>query len=230
MIKAILMDWNGVVIDDEHVQCEAYREVMKPFEIDLTEDDYFSRMGMNDRVFVRSVLEAAGREFDEGDIDEVVDAKTAKWRESISKAVPLFDGIENFVKKCSNEMAVGVVSMARREEIDMVLERTGLGKYFSVVLSAEEISTYKPDPECYREGFRRIDLTRIGNGGLPMVHSDCLVVEDSPAGVRAGKAADLPVLGIANTVAAGELRTAGADAVAVRLDDWMPESIRRVFG
>ncbi|MBK9164343.1 MAG: HAD family phosphatase [Acidobacteria bacterium] len=69
MIKAVLMDWNGVVIDDEQVQCEAYREVMKPYGIEMTDEDYYSRMGMNDRVFVRSVFEAAGKEISESDID-----------------------------------------------------------------------------------------------------------------------------------------------------------------
>lgn len=229
MIKAVLMDWNGVVIDDEQVQCEAYREVMKPYGIDLTDEDYYARMGMNDRVFVRSVFEAAGKEISEDEIDSVAGAKTARWRESVQQSVPLFEGVENFIKKTSTELDLGIVSMAKREEIELVLDLTGLGPYFSVVLAAEDIHTYKPDPTCYREGFRQIDLARVAKGGLPMVHEDCLVIEDSPAGVKAGKAADLPVLGVANTVSADELRAAGADAVAKRLDDWMPESLRRVF-
>lgn len=229
MIKAILMDWNGVVINDEQIQCEAYREVMRPYGIDLTDEGYYARMGMNDRAFVRSVFDEAGKPIDENELQSVLAAKTERWRESVSNDVPLFDGVENFVKKSSKELALGVVSMAKREEIDHVLDLTGLRPYFSVVLSAEDIATHKPDPECYREGFRQIDLHRIAQSHLPMVHADCLVIEDSPQGVQAGKAADLPVLGVTNTVSADVLRTAGADATAVRLDDWMPESLRRVF-
>ncbi|MBX3244926.1 MAG: HAD family phosphatase [Acidobacteria bacterium] len=229
MVKAILFDFNGVIIDDEHVQCAAYAEVMKPYEIDLTEEDYFSRMGMNDRVFVRSVFEEAGKPVDDQILDSVVGAKTAKWRESVMETVPLFDGVDNFIRKCANELALGIVSMAKREEIDLVLEKTGLGECFSVIISAEDISTYKPDPTCYREGFRQIDLHRIAASHLPMNHDECLVIEDSPAGVMAGKAADLRVLGIANTVSSDKLKAAGADAVATHLDDWMPETLRRVF-
>lgn len=62
-----------------------------------------------------------------------------------------------------------------------------------------------------------------------MTHSECLVVEDSPPGVVAARNADLPVLGVANTVSPEALRNAGAGAVAKDLRDWMPESIRRVF-
>jgi HAD superfamily hydrolase (TIGR01549 family) len=228
MIKAVLMDWNGVVIDDEQVQCDAYREVMEPHGVELTNEMYYERMGMNDRVFVASVFEAAGKDIDDATLNEVVTGKTGKWRESVQKSVPLFEGVENFIVKTANEMELGIVSMAKREEIDLVLELTGLSPYFTVILSAEDIITYKPDPACYRKGFRQIDLARVAKGHLPMVHADCLVIEDSPAGVMAGKAADLPVLGIANTVSADELRAAGADAVTKCLDDWFPESMRRV--
>ncbi|MDM7923741.1 MAG: HAD family phosphatase [Pyrinomonadaceae bacterium] len=229
MIKAILMDWNGVVINDEQVQCEAYKSVFKEHGVELTDEGYYARMGMNDRAFTTSVFEEAGKTLDDATLAGLIEAKGAKWRESIEKDIPLFPGVENFVKKCSQEMAVGIVSMAKRPEIELVLEKTGLRPYFSVIVSAEDIATYKPDPACYREGFRKIDLYRVANGSLPMVHGDCLVIEDSPAGVMAGKAAELPVLGVANTVPGDQLRAAGADAIATRLDDWFPETMRLVF-
>jgi beta-phosphoglucomutase len=229
MIKAILMDWNGVVIDDEQVQCDAYKEVFEPYGVELTDEGYYARMGMNDHAFVASVFEEAGKPIDDNEMQSVLGAKTAKWRETVSQSVPLFDGVENFIKKSSQEFALGVVSMAKREEIDLVMDLTGLAPYFSVILSAEDIATHKPDPACYREGFRRIDLHRISQSHLPMIHADCLVIEDSTQGVQAGKAADLKVLGVTTSVPAEKLRAAGADAVAKRLDDWMPDSMRRVF-
>lgn len=229
MIKAILFDWNGVVIDDEQIQCDAYKEVMKPYDVELTNDGYYARMGMNDRVFVASVFEEAGKTPTDDEITAVVTAKTAKWRETVTKRVPLFDGVENFVRKCAEEFDLGIVSMAKREEIDHVLDLTGLRECFSVILSSEDIATYKPDPACYREGFRQIDASRTGRGDHALVHSECLVIEDSIAGVKAGRAADLPVLGVTSHVSADDLRAAGAGAIADRLDDWMPESMRRVF-
>ena len=119
--------------------------------------------------------------------------------------------------------------MAGRNEIDHVLERSGLAGFFSTVVSAANVSKCKPDPECYRIGFREIDLVRVSQGHLPMTHSECLVIEDSPPGVAAARTADLPALGVANTVPAGELRAAGAAAVAADLRDWMPDSIHLVF-
>jgi beta-phosphoglucomutase-like phosphatase (HAD superfamily) len=143
--------------------------------------------------------------------------------------MPLFDGVENFFRKMSMELSLGIVSMAKREEIDFVLETVGIADCFTVIISSENVTKCKPDPQCYREGFRLLDLARTAEGHHPMVHADCLVIEDSPPGVAAGVAAGLPVLGVTNTVTAEQLRAAGAGAVTKKLDDWMPESVRRVF-
>jgi beta-phosphoglucomutase-like phosphatase (HAD superfamily) len=57
MIKAILFDFNGVIIDDETIQMKAYEQVLKGHEIALTEELYFGALGMDDRTFVRSMFE-----------------------------------------------------------------------------------------------------------------------------------------------------------------------------
>lgn len=229
MIKAILMDFNGVIIDDEPVQMKAYQEVLKEHGIDLTEEDYFASLGMDDHTFVRNAFKVKGKAEPNGKTDEIVDAKFAKWKEVVSAGLPLFAGIENFVEKMSNEFALGIVSMATRREIDHVLELSGMTKHFSTIVSSEHVVNCKPDPECFRIGFREIDAVRITQGHLPMNHADCLVIEDSPPGIVAARNADLVALGVTNTVSAADLRAAGAAAVATDLRDWMPESIRRVF-
>lgn len=229
MIKAILTDFNGVIINDEPIQHEAYREIFHEHGIDVTDAMYYSRLGMDDKTFVASILEEAGKPADMDHVLELSAEKTARWRNIVSDAMPLFDGVENFFRKMSKELSLGIVSMAKREEIDFVLETVGIADCFSIVISAENVIICKPDPECYRIGFRELDLARTNIGHLPMVHADCLVIEDSPPGVVAGTNAGLPVLGVTNTVSAEQLRAAGAGAIAKNLNDWMPDSVRRVF-
>lgn len=229
MIKAILMDFNGVIINDEPIQHTAYREIFGADGIDVTDEMYYSRLGMDDKTFVASILEEAGRPADFEHVLELTAAKTEHWRNIVAEAMPIFDGVVNFVRKCEKELSLGIVSMAKREEIDFVLETVGIADCFSVVISAEEVGNCKPDPECYRRGFRELDLARTAAGHLPMVHEDCLVIEDSPPGVMAGRRADLPVLAVTNTVPADALRAAGANAIAADLNDWWPETLRRVF-
>lgn len=229
MIKAILMDFNGVVIDDESIQMRNYQEILAKEAIAMTREDYYSSLGMDDRRFIEAAFQRAGQTATPNKVLEIMEAKTEAWLESVADHLPLFPGIESFIRKASNEFALGLVSMCNRQEIDYALERSGLRELFSVVVSAEMVSASKPDPECYRLGFRMIDAARVSQGHLPITHPECLVIEDSPPGVEAGVRADLQVLGVTNTVSEEELRKAGARWVAKDLNDWWPESIRLAF-
>ena len=223
------MDFNGVIINDEPLQLKAYQEILKSENIDLTEEQYYSCMGMTDAELIAAAFKFNEKYLPEEKVDGFITQKTAKWREIVDREIPLFDGVENFVRKMEKEFALGVVSMARREEIEYILEKINLINCFSVIVSAEDVSVSKPDPECYLTGFNEVDAVRTRRGGNPIVHRDCVVIEDAPQGIRAGKSAGLKTLGITNTVSADKLREAGADVVSKSLADWMPDSFRRVF-
>ncbi len=229
MIKAILMDFNGIIINDERIQMQAYQEILKKEDIELTEDDYFSSLGMNHETFINKIYDRACKTLEGNKSMEISTAKTNRWRDLVTEELPIFEGVENFVHKMSQEFALGIVSMSKREEIVYVLERANLARYFSAIISAEDVTECKPNPQCYRAGFRTLDAWRTSHKHLPMTHEDCVVIEDSPAGVRAAKAADLYALGVTNTVSAEQLREAGADSVTKNLNDWMPATFRQVF-
>ena len=229
MIKAILLDFNGVIVDDEPIQMRAYQEVMSNEGIDLTEESYYECLGMNDEAFITTIYERAEKEMSREKLIELVEAKTAKWKEIINDNIPLFYGVDEFLKRMKNKFTLGLVSMARRIEIDYIFENTGLEECFAVLVSAEDVSTTKPDPECYRKGFKLVDAFRTSKGKNPITHKQCVVIEDSPQGIISGRTARLKTLGVVNTVDAKELRAAGADAVTENLNDWSPESFNRVF-
>lgn len=230
MIKAILMDFNGVIVDDEPIQMKAYQEILKGEGIDLTEEDYYACMGMNDKIFVENAYKRANKTADANKVLEITQAKTNKWRDSIATEVPVFDGVDNFVKKMvSGDITLGIVSMAKREEIEYVLERIGLREYFTTIVSAEDCENCKPDPEVFYKGFTQLDAQRTANGRNPIVHGECVVIEDSAAGVKGAKIAGMKTLAVTNTVPEQVLREAGADVVTKKLDDWMPDSFQLIF-
>jgi len=74
MIKAILFDFNGVIIDDETIQMKAYEQVLKGHEIALTEELYFGALGMDDKTFVRSMFEHAKKPLTDPVLETVLDA------------------------------------------------------------------------------------------------------------------------------------------------------------
>lgn len=229
MIRAILFDFNGIIIDDEPIQMKAYQEVLKAEGVEFTEEDYYQCTGMDNREFVQTQYKNAGKELADEKMVELIGKKNESWKRTVDEQLPLFEGVENFVKKCSRRFALGIVSMADRREIDHVLERAALGDSFSAIVSAEDVSKNKPDPECYLKGFQRLDQNRMKEGHYPLIHKECLVIEDSPQGIRAAKAAGMKVLAVTNTFDEKTLREAGADSVTRDLNDWMPESVAQVF-
>lgn len=229
MIRAILMDFNGVIINDEPLHFKAYQEIFKGEGVDITEEDYYRCTGMNDVSFIRTQFNNADKIFDEEKIKDITARKTAAWRKLVDQEIPLFEDVDNFIKKCAKRFAMGIVSMAKREELEHVLMRTALADQFTAIISAEDVGTYKPDPECYLEGFRKLDKFRVSQGHYPLVHRECLVIEDTPQGIEAGKRAGMKVLAVTNTFDEKTLRDAGADSVTKNLNDWMPESIAQTF-
>src|SRR5262245_42894646 len=147
MIQAIFFDFNGVIIDDERLQMTAYQEVLKGYGIQLTEEMYFSALGLDDKGFVRAAFERAGKEMSADNLRDVLAAKSKLHRGLIADELPLFPGVVTFLKSSARHFGLGVVSMATRDEIDYVLDRAGLKSLFSVVISTENVNICKPAPD-----------------------------------------------------------------------------------
>ena len=231
MIRAILFDFNGVIIDDEKLHLEAYRKALDAEGVELTEADYYHCLGMDDLTFARAAFERAGRTATDEQLRSVIRRELELHRELIRDELPLCPGVVTFVKAASRAWPLAVVSMATRDEIDYVLERAHLAGHFSTVVSAEDVpaGACKPDPACYLRALELLNQTRP-HTQPPLAPSSCLVVEDSPPGIQSGKAAGMRTLGVTNTVAEAALRAAGADVVTARLSDWTPDAVYHVFG
>jgi beta-phosphoglucomutase-like phosphatase (HAD superfamily) len=229
-IQSILFDFNGVIVNDEPLHMQAYREVFGARGIEISDDEYFSLLGADDMTFVRTIFERAGRQAGPAEIEEARAEKSEKYHGLIAGEIPLFDGAENFIKSCAHYFALGIVSMAPRAEIEDILRRARLRDCFSLIVSAEDVPRPKPDPLCYKLGFVRLDDIRCTQQGrFPMSNGECLAIEDSPPGIRAARGAMLPTLAVTNTVPEKNLRDAGADVVTCSLVDWTPEAVSGAF-
>ncbi len=229
MIRAILMDFNGVIINDEHIQMKLYQEIFKEEGFEMSEEEYFACTGMDDETFIKHHFNRINKVLSAEKIVEVRTKKADAWRKVIDKDMPLCDGVENFIRKCSGRFAMGVVSMANREDIEYVLNKIGVRRFFTKIIDAEDVTVCKPNPQAYLECFKYLDRRRIADGHYPLNHGECLVIEDAPQGIQGGKNAGMKTLGVTNTFEAEILRKAGADSVTKSLVDWMPDSIVQVF-
>ena len=229
MIKAIFFDFNGVIIDDETIQMKAYQEVLRGHQIELKEEWYFSALGMDDRTFVKAMFEKGKRPLTDPVLETVLGAKTDLHRQMIEDELPLFPGVITFLKAASRHFSLGLVSMANKTEVGYVFQRASLTPLFSVIVTAEDASACKPDPDCYLTGLRKLNEKRQHERKLPLLANECLAIEDSPPGIQSARAAGMRTLGVTNTVSNGDLRVAGAEVVTASLADWTVDSVKLLF-
>jgi phosphoglycolate phosphatase/beta-phosphoglucomutase len=229
MIRAIFFDFNGVIIDDERLQLQAYQTVMREHDIELPEDWYFDALGMDDRTFVRAIFERAQKPLKDEILESVLAAKTQLHREMIADELPLLPGIPTFLKAAARHFSLGLVSMANEIEVGYVFERARLAPLFSVVVTAEHVSLCKPAPDCYRAGLRLLNEKRQQERQLPLLPKECLAIEDSPPGIQAARGAGMRTVGVTNTVSEAALRGAGAEVVTPSLADWTVDAVRHLF-
>jgi len=229
MIQAIFFDFNGVIIDDELLQMKAYEEVLAEHGIALTEEWYFSALGMDDSTFVRAMFQRAEKPLSAEAHAKVLTRKTDLHRKMIEKELPLFPGVVTFLKAASRDFSLGLVSMANKEEVGYVLERANLASLFSILVMAGEVDACKPSPDCYHCGLKKLNAKRSSERLLTLLPGECLAIEDSPPGIQSAREAGMRTLGITNTVTEEELRAVGAEVVTSSLADWTAEAVKLVY-
>lgn len=230
MFPATFFDFNGVLVNDELVHLETFREVLATLGVSLSEEDYFSKyLGFDDAGAFGAVLRDAGRAPSDEQLAGLIEAKRPLYMKRARAALPTFPGAAELVRRRAAAGPALVVSGALRDEIELGLEVLGVRDSISAIVSAEDTRACKPDPEGYALGVRW-----LARRGQEQAARRGLVIEDSLAGVEAAKAAGLPCVGVAHTYSERELSEAGADAVAptlARIDDALLAALfHRLYG
>ncbi|SPP64821.1 HAD family hydrolase [Nitrospira lenta] len=206
MIRAILFDFNGVLADDETVHVECFCQALHEFGLALSTTEYYGTyLGMDERSCTALLIAAREGQSDAELVRQIQDRKAELFRCHPAAQKPaLFPGVIEFVQAARPLCRLAVASGGRREQIDRALHGTAIERAFERIVSADDCPVGKPDPAIYL-----LTLTRLNDGVRPLLRPDeCLVIEDSKAGIRAARAAGMSVLGLATTYQADELREA----------------------
>ena len=230
MFPATFFDFNGVLVNDEVVHFETFREVLAGLGVSLSEHDYLHRyLGFDDAGAFRAILEDAGQRPSSDQVAALIEAKRPLYMARARAALPTFAGAAELVRRRAVAGPALIVSGALRDEIELGLEVLGVRSAIQAIVSAEDTRACKPDPEGYLIGIRL-----LAERGQADIAARGLVIEDSLAGVEAAKAAGLPCVGVAHTYSEDELRGAGADAVAITLahidEPFLLSLYRRLYG
>ena len=217
MISAVVFDFDGVLIDSEPLHFAAYQEVVSSFGIELTPEDYCEHyLGADDRGVFRKLAKARGWELDDSQIDSLVEEKTRAFDAVLERNDVLYPAARSCIERLATEFPLGIASGAFRHEIEMILRRSGIERWFRFIVAAGETARSKPWPDPYA---RAAQLHRAAP-------SECVAIEDSRAGIASAKAAGLRCVGITTTYPASEL--GAADHVIESLEEFTPELIRKL--
>lgn len=229
MLRAILFDFNGVLVDDEPIHLEMFQRVLGEEGVSLTAGDYYARyLGLDDRSCFAAVLTAAGEQPSVPRLMRLITRKSSYYRERIrEQGYPLFPGAAELVRELAAAgRMLGVVSGALRDEVEGALRQAGLRDLFKVLITAEDVAEGKPAPEGYLRALE--DLNSVPPLPERLIHPhEVLAVEDSPAGLAAAAEVGFVTLGVAQSFPAARLRD--ADAVADRLQGMTLPRLEQLF-
>ena len=199
-MPALLLDFNGVIINDEEQHRVALTSALESYGIPLTTAEYYrDYLGFDDRECFRHAFRKAGVELDRDRLVEAIGRKGAAYEAAIAEQMDLVPGATAFIEAASREgLAIAIVSAARRSEIEYVLNSAGVLDLVDAIVAAEDVTSCKPSPEGYLYG---LDLLRADP-------ADAVAVEDSIPGMQAARAAGLRVAMLATSHPREELAMA----------------------
>jgi HAD superfamily hydrolase (TIGR01509 family) len=213
VIEAVVFDLDGVLLDSEQVWDEVREELVKERGGRWHEQAQTEMMGMSSVEWSRYMHD----ELDLPEPPEEISAEVVRRLDEVyRKQLPLIDGAREAVERLAARWPLGLASSSNREVIDLVLDLSGLARYFRVTVSSEEVPRGKPTPDVYLEAAR----------GLGVPPERCAAVEDSHNGIRSAKAAGMRVIAIPNQhYPPGEEALALADVTLGSLAELTPSIV-----
>ena len=185
MIRAILWDNDGVLVDTEGLYFQAGHEVLATQGVELTHKD-FAEQSLKKGLSVFDFLPVQDAEL----IERLRLKRNARYSALLANGVQVVDGVVETLETFYGRVQMGIVTGSRRDHFDIVHAQTNLLPFFDFVLAREDYEEAKPHPGAY--------LTAMRLHGLQP--DDCVVVEDSERGCIAAAAADLRVLAVPNAL------------------------------
>jgi HAD superfamily hydrolase (TIGR01509 family) len=201
-----LFDWDGVVVDSSRHHEESWERLAREEGKILPEGHFLKGFGMKNEVIIPHML---GWTREPAEVRRMSLRKEEIYREVIREWVlePL-PGVREFLERLQREeIPCALGSSTQRLNITTSLEVLGLKHFFSALVSAEDVTHGKPDPEVFLMAAAKISTPA----------DRCVVFEDAPVGIEAAHAAGAKAVGVTTTHSPAVL--ARADVTVRRLDE-----------
>ncbi|QQR80680.1 MAG: HAD family phosphatase [Deltaproteobacteria bacterium] len=204
-LRAILFDFDGVIVNSEPIHLEKLQILLAEEGILLTKEDYYKNyLGYDDRDCLHHVFLDQNKVLTPEKKESLIQRKLKMVMEAFDRGEIVMPDVKAFIQKVTNDYYCAIVSGAHREEIISILEGCGLRKHFKIIIGSEDVAKSKPDPEGYKKAMQLLNRDFVPTSEI-LLPAECLVIEDSPWGITAGKKAGAVCVGITNTYNADRL-------------------------
>ncbi len=202
MIKGLLFDMDGVLVDNLDVHKRAFRLFFSRYGVDKSIEELSRMLGKGNDDIMRELMPAEVVE--RVGLRELGYEKEAIYREIYAPTIAPTRGLTEFLSECRRRgLKCAVGSSGCMANVDFVLDGCGIRDSFEAVVAGDRVRRCKPDPEIY--------LTAAAALGL--APAECIVFEDAEAGIEAGKRAGMKVVALSTTFSADFLRDTAADLI-----------------
>lgn len=188
MIKAVIFDMDGLMIETEHLQSKSFEHVLKKYGAnpEFNEDGVIQTVGVTAK---DNLIRLKEKHNINESIENLLGQKRKVYKELLLENIYPKKGLLTLLKKLKEgNFKLAVASSSSREHINLVLSGLGIKEKFDVIVSGEEIKKGKPHPDIFLIAADKLNTEPI----------NCLVLEDAQSGVEAGKAANMKVIAIPN--------------------------------
>lgn len=195
MIKAILFDLDGVIIDSIDAHINAFLKIFQELGIKSEYDEVKKYFGHGAVWLIQRFFDANGIRHD---AEKYAQLKDEYYRETISKELKINHDILDFLKNSIDQYKIAVCSATDKKNLELIMEKAGLTGIVDLYLGKQDLEENKPAPDIYLKAAELLDVSP----------DECLVIEDSPPGITAAKSAGMFCIALTATYPRDELGNA----------------------
>jgi len=228
MLKAIIFDCDGVIVDSESHHLKAFQIVLDGEGIPLSSSEYYEKyLALDDKGLFETLLSLHQRPVNNQVLKRLIVKKMPLYKKMAEKELLIYPGVVDFVKKAVGAYRLAIASGAFRGEIKYALDQGGIRQAFPVIVSAQDVKKGKPHPESYLTALAKLNELKSSNSDIQP--GQCVVIEDSLHGLASARSAGMKCLAVTSSYPRSTL-TGKADRVVDSLLELEPRDLEILCG
>lgn len=185
LLEAVIFDFDGVIVDTPKIYFRHMKKLLQKYHAEISDKDISNLVGRHFEEELNYINKKYGLDIS---LSEFVGETINSAREDFARLV-LEPSLENLLVELSGfGVKLAIASNGPKSNIDFIVSRLGIGKYFSVIISGDDVEKYKPFPDVYLAAVERLGVSK----------KNCVAIEDTLIGLESARSAGLKVVVIPN--------------------------------